>query len=75
MKIEFIIEDADNGMTVLDEDNVLTVIENTHTENVNGLDNIYSCLGEIFHGLILQAMNTLPSNRVKMEINIKEDGK
>lgn len=75
MKTTLIIEDGDNGMTVLDEDNILTVIENTHSKNGVGKGNLFKCLGKIFHGLIIQEMDGVPTNRVRVTLDISEEKK
>ena len=72
MTEEYIIELADNGMTVRGED-YFEVFENTHMDNnSNSKDNVCSQLGKLFHDTIEQTMNEIPTNRVRMKIEITE---
>ena len=72
MTEEFIIEASDNGMTVRAEE-YFEVFENTHVDNnSNSKDNVYFQLGKLFHDTIEQTMNGIPTNRVRMKIEITE---
>lgn len=72
MKVEYIIEAADNGMTVRAEE-YFEVFENTHMDNnSNSKDNVYCQLGKLFHDTIEITMNEIPTNRVRMKIEITE---
>lgn len=68
MTEEFIIEAADNGMTVRVEE-YFEVFENTHMDNSESKDNICLHLGKLLYSTIEQAMNELCENKVKIEIN------
>ena len=73
MTTEFTIQAADNGMTVSGEE-LVQVIENTHVINGTGYDNLIHELGRIFYGEILDAMNAMLANNVRVKIEIsKED--
>lgn len=69
MTEEFIIEAADNGMTVKAEE-YFEVFENTHMDNRESKDNICLQLGKLLYSTIEQAMNELGENKVKMKIEI-----
>lgn len=70
MTEEFIIETADNGMTVKAEE-YFEVFENTHMDNnSNSKDNVCFQLGKLLYSTIEQAMNELGENKVKMKIEI-----
>lgn len=69
MTEEFIIGAADNGMTVRAEE-YFEVFENTHMDNRESKDNVYSQLGKLLYSTIEQAMNELCENKVKMKIEI-----
>ena len=72
MTEEYIIEAADNGMTVRGEE-YFEVFENTHMENnSNSKDNVCFQLGKLFYNTIEQTMNGIPANRVRMKIEITE---
>ena len=72
MTEEFIIEAADNGMTVRAEE-YFEVFENTHVDNnSNSKDNVCFQLGKLFHDTIEQTMNEIPTNIVRMKIEITE---
>lgn len=73
MAEEFIIEAADNGMTVRAED-YFEVVENTHRDNNGNLkDNVRLQFGKLFYDMIEQAMNELCENKVKMKIEITKE--
>lgn len=71
MTEEYIIEAADNGMAVRAED-YFEVFENTHIGDENSKDNVFCQLGKLFHDTIEQTMNEIPTNRVRMKIEITE---
>ena len=72
MTEEYIIEAADNGMTVRGEE-YFEVFENTHMDNNSkSKDNVCFQLGKLFHDTIEQTMNGIPTNRVRMKIEITE---
>ncbi len=72
MTEEYIIEAADNGMTVRAEE-YFEVFENTHMDNnSNPKDNVCFQLGKLFHDTIEQTMNELIKNKVKVKIEITE---
>lgn len=73
MITEYTIQAADNGMLISGEEMVLA-IENTHIINGTGYDNLIHELGKLFYGDILNAMNGMIANNVKVKIEItKED--
>lgn len=73
MTEEFIIEAADNGMTVRAEE-YFEVFENTHMDNnSNSKDNVCFQLGKLLYSTIEQAMNELCENKVKMKIEINKE--
>lgn len=65
----FTIELADNGMTVRAEE-YFEVFENTHMDNSNSKDNVCLHLGKLLYSTIVQGMNELCENKVKMKIEI-----
>lgn len=69
MTEELMIEQADNGM-VLYADELMQVIEDTHSPDGVGRDNLINQLGKYFLDTIRQAMNLEISNRVKIKIDI-----
>lgn len=72
MTEEFIIEAADNGMTVKAEE-YFEVFENTHMDNSESKDNVCFQLGKLLYSTIEQAMNELCENKVKMKIEINKE--
>lgn len=72
MTEEFIIEAADNGMTVRAEE-YFEVFENTHMDNRESKDNICLQLGKLLYSTIEQTMNELCENKVKMKIEITKE--
>lgn len=72
MTEEFIIEAADNGMTVKAEE-YFEVFENTHMDNRESKDNVCFQLGKLLYSTIEQAMNELCENKVKMKIEINKE--
>ena len=72
MTEEYIIEAADNGMTVRGEE-YFEVFENTHMDNNSkSKDNVCFQLGKLFYNTIEQTMNELIKNKVKVKIEITE---
>ena len=72
MTEEYIIEAADNGMTVREEE-YFEVFENTHMDNNSkSKDNVCFQLGKLFYSTIEQTMNELIKNKVKVKIEITE---
>lgn len=72
MTEEYIIEAADNGMTVRGEE-YFEEFENTHMDNnSNSRDNVCFQLGKLFYNTIEQTMNELIKNKVKVKIEITE---
>lgn len=72
MTEEYIIEAADNGMTVRGEE-YFEVFENTHMDNnSNSKDNVCFQLGKLFYSSIKSAMDELIKNKVKVKIEITE---
>ena len=72
MTEEFIIEAADNGMTVKAEE-YFEVFENAHMDNRESKDNVCFQLGKLLYSTIEQAMNELCENKVKMKIEITKE--
>lgn len=69
MKIKLTIEQADNGMIVRTDENVV-VIENTHsTTAISKKDNIINELGRIFFLHVSSIMNEELTNKVEVEID------
>lgn len=72
MTEEYIIEAADNGMTVRGEE-YFEVFEKTHMDNnSNSKDNVCFQFGKLFYSIIEQTMNGIPTNRIRMKIEITE---
>ena len=74
MTEEFIIEAADNGMTVRAED-YFEVFENSHIDinsTSKGKGNVYYQLGKLLHTTLEDAMNEMMENKVKLTINIEK---
>lgn len=72
MKIKLTIEQADNGMIVRTDENVV-VIENTHSTMANSKkDNIINELGRIFFLHVSSVMNEELTNKVEVEIEINK---
>lgn len=69
MTTTMIIQAADNGILVNCEDWV-HVIEDTHVENGADKDNLFKELGKLFYGEIECAMNRDITNTVKVKIEI-----
>ncbi len=69
MTTELTIRDADNGMMVEGEEFV-QVIENTHTIKGVGKENLIYELGKIFYSELNYAMEQEISNNVKVKIEI-----
>ncbi len=65
---EMVITQADNGIMVESEEYV-QVIEDTHQREKQNA-NLIRELGKIFHGLILDTMNSELANKVKVKIEI-----
>lgn len=72
MTEEFIIEAADNGMTVRAEE-YFEVFENTHMDNSESEDNVCFQLGKLLYSTIEQGMNEMCENKVKMKIEITKE--
>lgn len=75
MKQEYkmLIECADNGMIVRDDENV-EVIEELHDVDEHDRSNLKNRLGEIFLGEIEHYMNQNCENIAKVTIKIENDG-
>lgn len=71
MTTEITITDADNGIMIETEESV-RVIENTHTGSVADKDNVIRELGKIFHGEIMETMNNELSGKIKVNIEISK---
>lgn len=71
MTEEYIIEAADNGMTVRAEE-YFEVYEDNYMNNSDSRDNVYSKLGKLFYSSIKSAMDELIKNKVKVKIEITE---
>lgn len=69
MTTELTIRDADNGMMVEGEEFV-QVIENTHTIKGVGKENLIYELGKIFYSELNYAMEQEMNNNVKVKIEI-----
>ena len=70
MTEEYIIELADNGMTVRGEE-YFEVFENTHMDNnSNSKDNVFCQLGKLLYSTIEQGMKEMCEDKVKMKIEI-----
>ena len=69
MTTELTIQAADNGLLIEGEDWV-QVIENTHNVDGAGYDNLIKELGKLLHSEIDYAMNAEITNIVKMKIEI-----
>lgn len=68
-----LIECADNGMIVRDEDSI-EVIEDVHDVDDADRANLKARLGEIFFGEIEHYMNQTCENIAKVTIKIEKDG-
>lgn len=68
----FTIELADNGMTVRAEE-YFEVFENTHMDNRESKDNVCFQLGKLLYSTIVQGMNEMCENKVKMKIEITKE--
>ena len=64
-----IITDADNGIMIETEESV-RVIENTHTDSVANKDNVIRELGKMFYDEVMEAMNNELSGKIKVKIKI-----
>lgn len=75
MKQEYtmIMECADNGMIVRDEDSI-EVLEEVHDVDDADRANLKNRLGEIFLGEIEHCMNQTCENLAKVTIKIEKDG-
>ena len=69
MTTEMTITDADNGIMIETEESV-RVVENTHTDSVADKDNVIRELGKMFYGEIMEAMNNELSGKIKVKIEI-----
>ena len=69
MKDVFTIHQADNGI-MLNSDEYVEVMEDTHNADGKGKDNLYQRLGRYLYSLIKDAMNREVSNNVQVELNI-----
>lgn len=69
MTTELTIQAADNGLLIEGEDWV-QVIENTHNADGVGYDNLIKELGKLLHSEIDYAMNAEITNTVKVKIEI-----
>ena len=69
MTREITITDADNGIMIETEESV-RVVENTHTDSVTNKDNIIRELGKMFYGEIMEAMNNELSGKINVKIEI-----
>lgn len=57
MTTELIIQAADNGMMISEEDAYIQVIEDTYEKGGNDKEHIYREFGTIFYELVTNAMN------------------
>ena len=69
MITEITIIDADNGIMIETEESV-RVVENTHMDSVTNKDNIIRELGKMFYAEIMEAMNNELSGKIKVKIEI-----
>ena len=69
MITEITITDADNGIIIETEESV-RVVENTHMDSVTNKDNIIRELGKMFYAEIMEAMNNELSGKIKVKIEI-----
>ena len=69
MITEITIIDADNGIMIETEESV-RVVENTHMDSVTNKDNIIRELGKMFYAEIMEAMNNELSEKIKVKIEI-----
>ena len=69
MITEITITDADNGIMIETEESV-RVVENTHMDSVTNKDNIIRELGKMFYAEIMEAMNNELSGKIKVKIEI-----
>ena len=72
MTTELTIQAADNGLLIEGEDWV-QVIENTHNADGVGYDNLTKELGKLLHSEIDYAMNAEITNTVKVKIEITKE--
>ena len=71
MKTKITIEQADNGMIVRTDEDVV-VIENTHSADEGRKDNLVHELGRIFFRHVNCVMNEEITNNVEVEIEINK---
>ena len=71
MKINLTIEQADNGMVVRTDEDVV-VIENIHSADEGRKDNLVHELGRIFFQYVNCVMNEEITNNVEVEIEINK---
>ncbi len=71
MKIKLTIEQADNGMVVRTDEDVV-VIENIHSADEGRKDNLVHELGRIFFQYVNCVMNEEITNNVEVEIEINK---
>lgn len=71
MKAKLIIEQADNGMIVRTDEDVV-VIENTHSADEGRKDNLVHELGRIFFQHVNCVMNEEITNNVEVKIEINK---
>lgn len=66
---ELTIHEADNGI-MLEGEEFVQVIENTHDQDGVGYDNLITELGKLMRDLLHEAMNEYLANSVKVKIEI-----